>query len=127
MPLLASNEAALERAHREHEFELADFSTPVDLALTMLSAESRYPYPIVRPPPTFLGHNHCGVLTGIAGSALPGLMTLAATKFLLAGTSLRDQGQAQYAAAKVRSIRRLRPTSGHFHRGAGGPQAKVNY
>jgi alkylation response protein AidB-like acyl-CoA dehydrogenase len=87
------------------EFELANFYVPADLAVRFFSGESRHSYPIFRLPPTFFGFNHVCVLTGIARSALSALKTIARTKISpMIGTSLRDDAQAQYSAAKAEAL-----------------------
>jgi alkylation response protein AidB-like acyl-CoA dehydrogenase len=87
------------------EFELNDVFVPQEMVLRVLSGESRHPHPIFRMPATFFGFNHCCVLTGIARRAVAGLKSLAATKkSAMAGISLRDEVQGQYAVAKAEAL-----------------------
>jgi alkylation response protein AidB-like acyl-CoA dehydrogenase len=84
------------------EFEVSDVLVPKDMAIRFFNAESRYPHPIFRLPPTYFGYNHVSVMNGIARSALEALKTLALTKITpMGGMSLRDEPQAQYTAAKA--------------------------
>jgi alkylation response protein AidB-like acyl-CoA dehydrogenase len=87
------------------EFEVTDYFVSGEDSLLMFSESSPHPYPIFRLPPTFFGYNHCGVLTGIARSALNGLKALAMTKTSAAtSASLRDEAQGHYAAAKAEAL-----------------------
>jgi alkylation response protein AidB-like acyl-CoA dehydrogenase len=87
------------------EFEVNGALVPKDLAIRFFGAKSRYPYPIFHLPPTYFGYNHVSVMNGIARSALDGLKALARTKTnAMAGTSLRDEPQAQYAVAKAEAM-----------------------
>jgi indole-3-acetate monooxygenase len=87
------------------EFEVNGAWVPKDMAIRFFGAESQHPYPIFHLPPTYFGYNHVGVMNGIARSALSGLKTLASTKIsAMAGTSLRDDPQAQYAVAKAEAM-----------------------
>jgi indole-3-acetate monooxygenase len=87
------------------EFEVNDVFVPTDMAIRFFNAESRYPHPIFHLPPTYFGYNHVSVMNGIARSALEALKALALTKTApMGGTSLRDEPQAQYAAAKAESM-----------------------
>jgi indole-3-acetate monooxygenase len=87
------------------EFEVDGAFVPDDMAFRFFGAESHYPYPIFHLPPTYFGYNHVSVMNGIARSALQGLKALARTKAnAMAGTDLRDDPQAQYAAAKAEAM-----------------------
>lgn len=87
------------------EFEADNVFVPKDLAIRFFHSESRYPYPIFRMPPTYFGYNHVSVMNGIARSALAALKVLAATKTsAMPPGGLRDDPQAQYAAAKAEAI-----------------------
>jgi indole-3-acetate monooxygenase len=87
------------------EFEVNGAFVPKDMAIRFFGAESQYPYPIFHLPPTYFGYNHVGVMNGIARSAVNGLKALASTKTsAMAGTSLRDETQAQYAVAKAEAM-----------------------
>jgi indole-3-acetate monooxygenase len=87
------------------EFEVTDVFVPEELALHLLSGESRHPEPVFRMPSSFFGFNHCCVLTGIARCAISGLKSLAATKTSsMTGMSMRDDVQAQYAVAKAEAL-----------------------
>jgi alkylation response protein AidB-like acyl-CoA dehydrogenase len=87
------------------EFEVNEVFVPKDMAIRFFTTESRYPYPIFHLPPTYFGYNHVGVMNGIARSALDGLKALASSKTsAMAGTSLREDPQAQYSVAKAEAM-----------------------
>jgi alkylation response protein AidB-like acyl-CoA dehydrogenase len=87
------------------EFEVNGAFVPKDMAIRFFGAESQYPYPIFHLPPTYFGYNHVSVMNGVARSAVNGLKALASTKTsAMAGTSLRDETQAQYAVAKAEAM-----------------------
>jgi alkylation response protein AidB-like acyl-CoA dehydrogenase len=87
------------------EFEVKEVFVPKDMTIRFFNAEPRYPYPIFHLPPTYFGYNHVGVMNGIARSALEGLKALASSKTsAMAGTSFRDDPQAQYSVAKAEAM-----------------------
>lgn len=87
------------------EFEVEGLFVPKDLAIRFLNADSQYPYPIFHLPPTYFGYNHVAVMNGIARSALDGLKELGRSKTsAMAGTSLRDEPDAQYIVAKAEAM-----------------------
>jgi alkylation response protein AidB-like acyl-CoA dehydrogenase len=71
------------------------------------NGQSNHPDPIFRVPFTYFGLGLCAVALGIARPAVDGLKELAVSKSsAVSRRNLRDQAQAQYAAAKSEALLR---------------------
>jgi alkylation response protein AidB-like acyl-CoA dehydrogenase len=89
------------------DYVLDDAFAPAEMWVKAFSGQSNHPDPIFRLPFTFFGLGLCGVALGIARPAVDGLKTLAASKAsAVSRRTLRDQAQAQYAAAKSEALLR---------------------
>ena len=87
------------------DYALQDAFAPAEMWVKAFSGQSNHPDPIFRLPFTFFGLGLCGVALGIARPAVDGLKTLAASKAsAVSRRTLRDQAQAQYAAAKSEAL-----------------------
>ena len=89
------------------DYVAEDAFAPAEMWVKAFSGQSNHPDPIFRLPFTYFGLGLCGVALGMARPAVDGLKELAATKAsAVSRRNLRDQPQAQYAAAKSEALLR---------------------
>jgi hypothetical protein len=83
------------------EFELANFYVPADLAVRFFSGESRHPYPIFRPPPTFFGFNNV-LLIGFHDSSTATLpVSLQTGQCMIVSPSIAIPGESPMHAGQT--------------------------